>query len=170
LISFGLAGGLDPALSPGAVIVPSAVVTCGKRYTADANLSHMLGGATEHVVLGADGIVASVEEKRRLYNETGAAAVDIESGAVARTAAEHDIPFAVLRAVCDPADRSLPPAALTAIDARGGINVWRLLGSVGTHPTQLPALLALAAAAVAAKRALAERINLVVTGRYWPSL
>src|SRR6516225_2825676 len=59
LISFGLAGGLDPALRPGALVVPSAVLAGDNRYTADADLSHILGGATPHLMLGADVIVAS---------------------------------------------------------------------------------------------------------------
>jgi len=32
LVSFGLAGGLDPALIPGAVVVPAEVMEDGQRY------------------------------------------------------------------------------------------------------------------------------------------
>src|SRR4029077_8389304 len=39
VISFGLAGGRDPTLRPGALIVPAGVIAGGKRYTADPNLS-----------------------------------------------------------------------------------------------------------------------------------
>ena len=159
LISFGLAGGLDPALRPGALVVPSAVLAGDNRYTADADLSHILGGATPHLMLGADVIVASAEEKRRIWLRTGAAAVDLESGAVARAAAARAIPFAALRAVCDAADSSLPPAALITLDARGGVRVWRVLASVLARPLQVPALLALAADAAAAKRSLLTRVR-----------
>ena len=154
LVSFGLAGGLDPALRPGAVIVPSAVIVGDDRYATDADLSRMLGGATAHRLLGAETIVTCAVEKRSLHARTGAAAVDLESGAVARVAAARGIPFAVLRAICDPADRSLPPAALAALDVRGGIGVGRVLISVAAHPAQLPALFALAADAAAARRSL----------------
>jgi len=119
----------------------------------------MPGGPTQHTLIGADAIVASVAAKRALRERTGAAAVDIESGAVARTAAAHGIPFAVLRAICDPADRALPPAAQVALDPGGEINAWRVLGSVTAHPAQLPALLALAVDAAAAKRSLAARVR-----------
>jgi adenosylhomocysteine nucleosidase len=103
--------------------------------------------------------VASVEEKRRLRKQTGAAAVDLESGAVGQVASAHGIPFAVLRSICDPADRALPPAALAALGLRGEIEVWRVLISIVAHPGQLPALFELAAAAAAAKRSLAERVS-----------
>jgi adenosylhomocysteine nucleosidase len=159
LISFGLAGGLDPMLRPGALIVPCAVTTGGRRYATDPNLSRRLGGATPHLMLGADAIVESVEEKRRQRGLTGAAAIDLESGAVARVASTLNIPFAVLRAICDPAERALPPAALVALDARGGIKAWRVLVSIVARPTQLPALLALVADAAAATRSLIARVK-----------
>jgi adenosylhomocysteine nucleosidase len=157
LVSLGLAGGLDPALRPGALIVPSAVLAGNARYAPDPTLSRSLGGTMPHILLGADAAVASAMEKRRLWQQTGAAAVDLESGPVARVAARHDIPFAVLRAICDPADRTLPPAASAALDTHGGIRVWRVLASIAAHPMQLPSLFALAAEAGAARRSLLAR-------------
>jgi adenosylhomocysteine nucleosidase len=175
LISFGLAGGLDPTLRPGALIVPSAVITGGKRYASDPNLSRMLGGSTPHLMLGADAIVASVEEKRRQRGQTGASAVDLESGAVARVAFMQNVPFAVLRAICDPAERALPPAALVALSTHGGIKPWRVLASIAAHPLQLPALLTLVADAAAARRSLIARVKRVgqapsqeVSASRWP--
>lgn len=159
LVSFGLAGGLDPQLRPGSLIVPSVVVACGIRYVADAELMHRLGGATAHVLLGADTVVASATRKRCLRNATAAAAVDLESGAVARVAAAHAKPFAALRAICDPAERALPSAALAALDASGGIGAWRVLTELARHPRQIRALLALAADAAAARRALVSRVR-----------
>ena len=159
LISFGLAGGLDPTLKSGALIVPSAVIADGRHYAADPDLSRMLGGATPHLVLGADVIVDSVEEKRRQRGLTGAAAVDLESGAVARIASTYSIPFAVLRAICDHAEHALAPAALVALDTHGGVKAWRVFASIVAHPSQLPALLALAANAAAARQALIARVK-----------
>jgi adenosylhomocysteine nucleosidase len=161
LISFGLAGGLDPALRPGALVVPSAVIAGEVRHATDAALSHILGGMTPHTVAGADAIVAGIAAKRALRKLTGAAAVDLESGAVARTATTRGLPFAVLRAICDPADCALPPAALLALDAGGEVSAWRVLASLAAHPAQIPALFALARDAAAAKRSLAARIRQV---------
>jgi adenosylhomocysteine nucleosidase len=159
LISFGLAGGLDPLLRPGALVVPTTVIAGDLRYAADVDLSRMLGGPTPHVILAADTIVASVADKNRLWEQTGAAAVDLESGAVARVAAEYGIPFAVLRAICDPAERALPPAALAALDTRGAIAIWRVLAAIIARPTQLPALFTLAADAATARRSLIARVR-----------
>ena len=159
LVSLGLAGGLDPLLRPGDIVVCETVVSRGTRYRTDAALSRRLGGSTPHAVLGGDAIAASVGEKQRLWRETGAAAVDLESGAVARLATERGVPFAVLRAVCDPAERALPRAACVALDARGAIAVWRVVASLIARPGQLPALLRVAADAAAARRALMARVG-----------
>lgn len=157
LVSFGLAGGLDPAARPGLLLVPASVLCDGRWHDADPALMAWLGGATPHHLLAADAPAVSAADKRRLWQETGAAAVDLETGAVVRAAAAHRLPFAVLRAVCDPADQGLPPAALVALDASGTIGVARVAWSVAWQPGQIPALLRLATHAVAARRALARR-------------
>jgi adenosylhomocysteine nucleosidase len=164
LISFGLAGGLDPALHPGDVIVPEAVLTGGRVLVGDPVLGQMLGGVTQHRIFGAASVARDVASKQRLRLETGAHAVDLESGAVATLATEHGLPFAALRVICDPAERALPPAALVALNGRGTIGIVRVLGSVLAHPDQLPALLALTRDAALARRALARRIASIATG------
>lgn len=158
LVSFGLAGGLDPGLSAGAVLVPAAVWRDGRRVAVDAALARALGGATAHILLCGTAAVATAVDKARLWRETGCAAVDLETGAVAAVAAGHGLGFAVLRAVCDPAGRDLPPAALAALDARGAIGAGRVLASLLARPAQAQALLGLAREAAVARRALAARV------------
>lgn len=162
LVSFGLAGGLDPSLRPGALIVPSAVIDGSRRYATDPDLSRALGGMTSHLLFGAGMMVACAADKQRLHRQLGAAATDMESAVVARIASRHAIPFAILRAICDPADRALPPAALAALDAGGAIAIGRVLASIVAHPSQLPALLMLAAHAAAARRSLLARVRQIV--------
>ena len=149
LVSFGLAGGLDPALRPGAIVIPARLHDAGDSFDASPLLGPMHGE-----MLAGDRIIASAAEKRALFRATGAGALDLESGAVARVAARHGLPFAVLRAICDPAERDLPPAALVAQDHAGAIGLWRVVASLLRNPRQLPDLLALARDAAAARRAL----------------
>ncbi|HEY8287710.1 MAG TPA: hypothetical protein VIG49_00490 [Acetobacteraceae bacterium] len=158
LVSFGLAGGLDPALRPGTMIVPSAVRVEGGVIQTDPALSGRLGGATGHLLFGAEQLAVSTADKRRLHAHTGAAAIDLESGAVALAAQAHGLRFAVLRVICDPAERDLPPAALTALDRAGMIGISRTIVSVLRRPAQIPALLRLAIDAAAARRALMQRV------------
>jgi adenosylhomocysteine nucleosidase len=154
LLSFGLAGGLDPALRPGDVVIPRAVLAGDRRFATAPLLA-----ANVDILLAGEKVHATSAEKLLAWQTTGAAAVDLESGAVAQVAAEAGIGFAVLRAICDPAERDLPPAALTALDHSGRIGFLRVLASVVTSPSQIPALLRLAADAKAARQAL-RRANI----------
>ncbi len=163
LVSFGVAGGLDPALRPGTLLVPHEVLTDGRRLPTDPDLNRRLGQASDIALLGAERIVASAAAKIALFNATRAGAVDLESGAVAQVATRHGIPFAVLRAICDPAERDLPPAALVPPTRNGGIPLVRIIGSVLKQPTQLPFLPALAADAAAAHRALRQAVGRIGT-------
>jgi adenosylhomocysteine nucleosidase len=166
LVSFGLCGGLDPMVRPGALIVPRAVLSAGRRYDTDATLSAALGGRSAEALLAGEAAAAEPASKRRLFEATGAAAIDLESGAVAEVAAGTGLPFAVLRAVCDAAEATLPPAALAALDPRGGVSVWAVTGSLLREPAQLPALIALGRAATAARAALVRRVGDIRDGRF----
>ena len=159
LVSFGLAGGLDPRLGAGAVVVPRTVTEEGEVFEADPDLTARLGGATHDAIIVTPSILSTVAEKRAARERSGAAAVDLESAAVARAARAAGVPFAVFRAVCDPAAFALPPAALLALDAHGGIAMVRVLRSLAVSPGQLPALLTLARAAARARAALVRGVR-----------
>jgi hypothetical protein len=94
-----------------------------------------------------------------LFQRTGAVAVDLESGAVARAATKAGIPFIVLRAIADSATRDLPPAARIGLDAQGRATLGTVLGSVLSHPGQLPALIRLALDTRVALKALARAVE-----------
>jgi adenosylhomocysteine nucleosidase len=160
LVSFGLAGGLDPALRPGALIVPEAVLEAGVVYTVDAALAGRFGGPTPHRLLAGRAVVPDAAAKRTARSG-GADAVDLESGAVARVALEHGLPFAVVRAICDPAERDLPPAALAALDRKGAVRLMGVLGALVRRPVQARDLIALAGDVARARKTL-----LAVTDRF----
>jgi adenosylhomocysteine nucleosidase len=158
LVSFGLAGGLDPRLRPGDVVLPARVLAGGESLATDPLLSRSLARTEREAaccLLAWDRVVATAEEKARLWRDTGAVAVDMESGAVALAAIAAGLPFAVLRVICDAAARDLPPAALAALDHAGGIGLARVALSVLRRPAQVPALLGLARDAAVARRVLA---------------
>ena len=154
LISLGLAGGLDPTLDPGSLLIPRLVVSRSAEFRCDACLLDRLDGATVERLFADEAIAAASATKAALWRETGASGIDLESGAVAEVAARRGLPFAAVRAVCDPAWRDLPPAALLALDGSGAIGLMRVLRSLAHNPGQLPALLALAADASRARSAL----------------
>ncbi len=154
LVSFGFAGGLDPGLPAGALIVPATVLSGGKVYRTDPALAVRFGGSTGHCLIAGPEVVATVRDKRALHEATGAHAIDLESGSVAQVAELLGLRFIAVRAISDTADRDLPPAALLALDRGGRIGVVRVLASVLRNPAQVPGLLRLASDAANARRAL----------------
>ena len=164
LLSFGLAGGLDPALRPGDLVTPAIVLEDGASHQTDPALLAALGVGITRKLLGFDVIVSGAGYKAGLFQSTGACAVDLESGAVARVAARHRLPFAVLRAVCDPADRTLTPAALAGLNARGGVAIGAVLLALLRQPGELPALLELARDAARARKSLVGRVDQIRLG------
>jgi adenosylhomocysteine nucleosidase len=154
LVSFGFAGGLDPSLRAGTVVIPVSILSEDIMYAAEPSLAARFGGLTMHRLIAATTIAADAETKLRLYTTTQAHAIDLESGSVARVACARGLPFVAVRAISDPAERNLPPAALLALDRRGRVDLIRVLGSLLGQPNQLPALLRLASDAARARGAL----------------
>jgi adenosylhomocysteine nucleosidase len=148
VISFGVAGGLDPSLRSGDVVVATEVLAGDACWGAGLSLSEdlidRLTSGRRRVVrgrlAGAEEVVTGRSCKAALHSETGAAAVDMESHIAAAYAAEADLPFAALRVISDPAHRALPALAREAIKPNGQIDVATILRGVVRNPGTLRAL------------------------------
>jgi len=161
LVSFGVAGGLDPALVPGDLLLAEKIVDAkGRSYAADSaargELLSALDGerVREGTLLGTDEVVATPDAKTRLFAESGAAALDMESLPLAEAAAEAGRPFIAVRAVADPAGRAIPGAALAALGKDGRVDFARLLAALARRPGDLAGFPALARDSARAKAAL----------------
>jgi adenosylhomocysteine nucleosidase len=148
VISFGVAGGLDPSLKPGDVVVATEVMAGDTRWLAGLALNEEL---FESVALGrrrvirgslagAEAVVQGQSCKAALHMETGAVAVDMESHIAAAYAAEAGLPFAALRVISDPASRALPELARAAIKPDGKIDLRKILHGIARNPRTLRAL------------------------------
>lgn len=104
LVSFGLAGGLHGGLAVGEVLDAVRVVDeTGRPLWEGGPLG--VRGARPGTILALSRIVDEAEERRRLHEHTGADAVDMETGALARAGRLAG----VLRAVSDTPSRPLGP-------------------------------------------------------------
>jgi hopanoid-associated phosphorylase len=148
VVSFGVAGGLDPSLRSGDIVVATEVMAGDKSWLAGLSLTEQqiagIALGRRRVVRGG---LAGVEEvvvgqacKAALRSVTGAAAVDMESHIAAAYAAENDLPFAALRVISDPASRALPALARAAIKPNGDIDVRKVLSGIVRNPRSLRAL------------------------------
>ncbi|MFQ5566335.1 MAG: adenosylhopane nucleosidase [Paracoccaceae bacterium] len=171
LMSWGVAGGLDPALVPGDLIVPAEVAdeagtTWAMSNAVIARLDRKLqkdrmpgssrGMTGTGAILGLDRMVPGAAEKASLHARTGAVAIDMESHRVARVAAEAELPVLVLRAVGDPAGRALPALAARALGADGQPRIGPVVAGLLRRPRDIGALLRVRRDAEAALAALAK--------------
>jgi len=113
LISFGTAGGLDPSLRAGTVVLSQAVIAAdGQRFEASVKwlneLAVFLPFAICGIISGQDKVVATVTDKKRLFEATGAIAVDMESHAIAAAATAAGVSFMAIRVITDTQARRLP--------------------------------------------------------------
>jgi adenosylhomocysteine nucleosidase len=151
LMSFGLAGGLDPALDAGCVVLPEEVLSrSGARHTVSLDwYGRIRGAVAAQRPIASGALLSDIEplvsaaDKAAAFRDSGAVAADMESFAVAEAARNAHIPFVVVRVICDTARDTLPRAVIAA--SRGGaVSLARLTYGLATAPWELLALLRLA--------------------------
>ena len=160
LVSWGMAGGLDPHLKAGTVCLPESVIAAdGSALCTDRcrreRVQTALNGLriVNGILLTSDRTIAGTRGKAAAFHDTGAAAVDMESHAVAKVAAARGLPFIAIRVIVDTAYDVLPPAVLRASDG-GQVKVLLLVRQLASAPWQLVALLRLALRYRVARRVL----------------
>ena len=151
LMTFGMAGGLDPALKPGSVVIPCELLASdGARYVANPAWREQVAAAvsplravTEGNLLTSTHAIETPADKAAAFRATGAAAVDMESAAVAAIAAQHNVPFIAVRVIVDTAADMLPRAVVAASKA-GRVRLARLIGGLILAPREIGSLVRLA--------------------------
>lgn len=168
VISFGVAGGLDPSLRPGTCVVGSTIVSVNGSIKTDPSWSETLlrkiPDAVRGAIIGVPAPLVRPEDKRALYKQTGAVAVDMESHIVAGVACRHGLPMAAIRVVTDPAVRSLPACAVSAMRANGTTDFLAMIRSVLARPYEIASLLQTAFDARAARSTLLRGRQLLGPG------
>lgn len=108
LVSFGFAGSLDPRLGPGTLVTARKVVDVSGATLWEGEPLAVAGA--EPVVICAATEVSEGRAREAVASSSGAGAVDLESGALARSGRL----VGVVRAISDSADRPLGRLATAA--------------------------------------------------------
>jgi hopanoid-associated phosphorylase len=166
IISFGTAGGLAPDLGPGALIIADAVdgplgqvstdAAWSERIVAALATTPLAGKLRRGRMAGVTAPLTGAPDKAALHRSTGALAVDMESHLAGAIADARGLPFAVCRAVVDPAWRSLPSAATAGLRDDGSTALAPILRELLKQPSQIRPLIQLAGDARAARATLVE--------------
>jgi nucleoside phosphorylase len=173
LVSWGLAGALEPTLRAGDVVLPRRVLAAsGEAYPTDADWRAALRAAlapdvavVEGDLLTAASALLDRSSKAAAARSTGAAAVDMESAGIAAVAARAGARFVAVRVIVDTAHDALPDDAEAWLDERGNRRPHAALRAV-LAPRRWPLLLQLARRYGAARRSL-ERVALRLAACAW---
>lgn len=149
IVSFGVAGGLNPALKSGDIVIASQIVTANRRWSTEASLTEDLvalpmkrgRSIVSGVLAGVEAVVLGQVGKEALRATTGADAVDMESHIAARYAEYNGLPFAAVRVISDPSHRALPQITMNAIKPNGKVDVWKVMRGVARNPRTIPHLI-----------------------------
>ena len=151
VILAGIAGGLDPMLQCGDVVIDeSSDLKCGE-------IPYRRGK-----IHTADRIIATPQQKQDILEKTGALVVDMENAIVRRRANEMGIPFFGLRVVGDCASDALDPIVLSLIDENGRPKIGAVASALLRRPMLLRDLLRLRSTAKIALQSLSRCVAQVL--------
>jgi adenosylhomocysteine nucleosidase len=150
LASVGTAGALDPALGCAAIVLPEEVISLeGAPVRADPRWRQALERALPRERICAGRLLSTPLplgtrlDKAIAWRETHSVAVDMESAAVGRAAADAGLPFIAVRVIVDIAGEDLPAAVLAASGAAHP-SLGKLLAGLALAPLDVGALMRLA--------------------------
>ncbi|MEY2420928.1 MAG: adenosylhomocysteine nucleosidase [Acidimicrobiaceae bacterium] len=168
VIVSGIAGGLAPASLVGDLVVPEEVYD---GATGDRFRSTPIEGVTPKGVIrmgDGDSYELNDAEVARLVDE-GVTAVDMETAAIARVCARHDVPWIAFRVISDMAgEAALDAGVLALVDELGNPKPWPSVKYLFTHPRQIPLMLRVGRDASAAARAAAKAAVAAISPRGAP--
>jgi adenosylhomocysteine nucleosidase len=170
LMSWGCAAALDPRLNAGSLILPEHIIAAsGEIHRVCSEWHQRLYQILAHKftvhtgpLAETDAIVQTSASKSELERRTRAVAVDMESGAHARVAEKHRLPFITIRAIVDTASTNLPKTLGKALDPDGGISAWKLLTSAFFLPSDGIKIVRLGFQFNSARKTLKKSRNLVL--------
>jgi adenosylhomocysteine nucleosidase len=137
LISSGFAGGVDPSLGVGDLLL--AENFSDPQLVTQARA--LLVGQVARLVT-ADRVVESATERQRLAQENNAAAVDMETEWIARACAERKLPMLSLRVISDTASAPFPAPPEVLFDLeRQRTDASKLATHLFRHPSAVVRLI-----------------------------
>lgn len=170
LVSWGLAGGLRPGLTTGAVIISARVedasgaVLNGDPAWAEHVRSQLIASSAAVQLgglLSSDNVLTSAPAKAAAAAGSDAVAVDMETFAIAAVAAAHGVPWIALRVIADEVLDGLPAGIQDCVDGAGNMRFAGVTG-VLLRPGQWAALMGTAACYRRARRSLKSIASVLV--------
>jgi adenosylhomocysteine nucleosidase len=162
LISAGFAGGLEPQLQIGHLVVAENYSSPELLTSPKLKLDDQ--GTFLGKLLTVPRMVESKNERETLHKNTGAEAVDMETQFIAEACAAHDIPMLSLRAISDTPAEPFPAPAHVLFDlAKQRTDFLRLGSYLLWHPGAVGRLNAFRSRINVARKNLTHALEKIVS-------
>ena len=159
VISSGFAGGLDPSLEVGDLIA-------GESVSSPELLRLVRSNVFRGRIHTVESPIELTEAKARLYRETAAHAVDMETEAVVGECGRAGVPVLVIRAISDGAGDEIPVPLEIAWDLKKQrARPMQLCGYLAMRPGKIGAFGRFLGSTNTASRALAHEVSNLLTLR-----
>jgi hypothetical protein len=161
VLTCGFAGGLNPELKLGDVVFELSDSEIRNPQSAIRNRL-LAAGAKPAKFFCADRIAITVAEKKKLRDETGADAVEMESAAIHAVCAKRGIPCATVRVISDTANEDLPLDFNQLSKPDKSLDYDKLLWAIAKSPGKAGALMKLQKQTRFAAERLAEVLAKII--------
>jgi adenosylhomocysteine nucleosidase len=158
VLTCGFAGGLNPALALGSVLFD-------EDFDAGVGATLTALGATSARFHCARRVAITRQEKRELWETTGADAVEMESSVIRTLCREWKIPSATVRVISDTASDDLPLDFNALMTSDDRIHYGKLALAVLSSPRRIPQLMTFQRQTITAARALGRVLNELLEAR-----
>lgn len=164
VIHLGFAGALDPRLRTGDVITFRAIINGrGKTVMFEDGLPYVtddeIHRKRHHTLLTAATLITDPKQKRVLFEKYRAGACDMESFALAQSAAHSRVRLLVVRAVSDAAHEALPKGMDRWIRSDGSVDLKTVMIRLLKNPRLIATLWRLRRSSRLAGKRLAQHIS-----------
>jgi adenosylhomocysteine nucleosidase len=153
----GFAGGLNPKFKVGDVVfeIGNLKPDMGNRL--------VIAGAKKALFFCADKIATTVAEKKKLFDKTGADAVEMESAGIRAVCYERGIPCGIIRVISDTANENLPLDFNALAKPDKSLDFNKLALAVAKSPWKIGALMKLQKETSFAAKQLAAILDKVIS-------
>lgn len=160
IVAAGFCGALQKNLQVGDIILVGEIIDQAGHSWPIAAPEHR-SDLPRHRLLTIDRLAATAADKLALGELHGAAAVDMESAAVAEVCTLRGDPFLVVRAVSDRAETALSPELVKLLSG-GNVSAWRAIRALVRKPSLLSEFRRLARDTRTAARNLAAALSTII--------
>ena len=142
IISFGLAGGMNPEIKNSDIIIPKKIFNEKFRfYKTSSFFNSYLEKKCKEKVISKVNLITSQKILNKKMNTSLIDAVDMEADFVFKAAIEHNVPFSSVKVIFDDLKNPIPNFLISTINTKGQLKSLNLFFLILKKPYRIKNLI-----------------------------